>query len=278
MFHHFDHRWATFNGEDSSDYTDADKCDPCRYALPRYWVIAEEVKAALQNVSTTNYEWLIGFRNVSNTTNERTFVTSPIPLSGVGNSSPILFPTGQQSHHAAFYATLTSFVFDWITRSSMGGVNLNFYIVCQLPALPPTAFDDKSPWTDHRSIRDWLMPYILELVYTAEDLAPFAHDCGYSGRPFRWDVQRRAMLRTELDAAFFHLYGLSKSDADYILDAFPITKRKDESQYGEYRTKRLILEAYDAMADAIRTSRPFQTKLDPPPADPRCAHPAAARA
>ena len=73
------------------------------------------------------------------------------------------------------------------------------------------------------------------------------------------------MLRAELDAAIFHLYGVSREDTDYILDTFPIVRRKDEAQYGEYRTKRLILEIYDAMQRAMDTSVPYQTILDPPP-------------
>jgi hypothetical protein len=93
-----------------------------------------------------------------------------------------------------------------------------------------------------------------------------AHQLHISGAPFRWNPERRALLRAELDAAFFHLYGLSRDDADYVMDTFPIVKRKDEAAHGEYRTKRLILEAYDAMAEAIRTGTPYQTRLDPPPA------------
>jgi hypothetical protein len=55
-------------------------------------------------------------------------------------------------------------------------------------------------------------------------------------------------LRAELDAAMFHLYGIPRDDVDYILDTFPIVRRKDEAKHGEYRTKRLILEAYDRLA------------------------------
>jgi hypothetical protein len=42
--------------------------------------------------------------------------------------------------------------------------------------------------------------------------------------------------------------------------------------HGEYRTKRVILEIYDAMSEAARTGTPYQSRLDPPPADPRVAH------
>jgi hypothetical protein len=101
----------------------------------------------------------------------------------------------------------------------------------------------------------------------------FAHDVDYSGPPFRWDPERRFLLRCEIDAAFFHLYGISRDDAAYILDTFPIVKKSDEKAHGEYRTQRVILEIYDAMADAARTGKPYQTRLDPPPADARVAHP-----
>jgi hypothetical protein len=106
------------------------------------------------------------------------------------------------------------------------------------------------------------------------DLEPFAKDVCYDGPPFRWDPERRFQLRAELDAAFFHLYGISHDDADYILATFPIVKKNDEKAHGEYRTKRVILEIYDAMAEAVRTGKPYQTRLDPPPADPWVAHPA----
>ena len=143
------------------------------------------------------------------------------------------------------------------------------------------------------------MPRLLELTYTAWDLKPFAQDCGWSGPPFRWDEERRFLLRCELDAAFFHLYlpsekngGWRPADGEtaedlarlkasfatprdaifYIMDAFPIVRRRDEGKWGEYRTKRVILEVYDAMQQSITTGEPYGTRLDPPPADTRVAH------
>jgi hypothetical protein len=140
----------------------------------------------------------------------------------------------------------------------------------------------------------------LELTYTAWDLEPFAKDCGWSGPPFRWDEERRFLLRCELDAAFFHLYLPAETSGDwrpaagetaedlarlkasfptprdavaYIMETFPIVKRKDEEKYGTYRTKDTILEIFDAMAEAMRTSQSYRTRLKPPPADPRCCHP-----
>ena len=110
------------------------------------------------------------------------------------------------------------------------------------------------------------MPHVLELTYTAHDLERFATDCGYSGPPFRWDEERRFLLRCELDAAYFHLYGIGGDDVDYILETFPIVKRKDEQAHGEYRTKRVILDIYDAMQQAMETGTAYHTRLDPPPA------------
>jgi len=103
-------------------------------------------------------------------------------------------------------------------------------------------------------------------------LQPFARDCGYDGPPFRWDAARRFLLRCELDAAFFLLYGIGRDDADYILDTFPVVRRRDEQEHGEYRTKRVILEIYGRMVEATGTGTPYQTILDPPPADPTQAH------
>lgn len=120
------------------------------------------------------------------------------------------------------------------------------------------------------SFNTWILPRVLELTYTVWDLEPFAKDCGYDSPPFRWDEDRR-FLRCEIDA-YFHLYVIKRDDMDYVMETFPIVKRKDEQKYGEYRTKRVILEIYDTMIEAIRTCQPYQTLLEPPPAE-AVAHP-----
>ena len=133
---------------------------------------------------------------------------------------------------------------------------------------------------------------VPQATHTTWDLEPFAQHCGWSGPPVRWDEERRFLLRCELDAAFFHLYLGSEEEwrkqpatltqafptpraaVAYIMDTFPIVKRKDEAKFnGDYRTKRTILEIYDALQESIRTGTPYQTRLDPPPADARCCHP-----
>jgi hypothetical protein len=105
-------------------------------------------------------------------------------------------------------------------------------------------------------------------------MRPLAQDLGDTGAPFQWDEDRRAVIRAELDALFFHLYGLDRDDTAYILDTFPIVKRKDEEKYGTYRTKDLILAEYDRMAAAGLTletpltegeSGNYRSTLTPPP-------------
>ena len=80
--------------------------------------------------------------------------------------------------------------------------------------------------------RDLIRDHVLRLTYTAHDMAPFARDLGYNGPPFPWDEEERRHLRARLDALYFHLYGLSREDAHYILSTFPIVRREDEAAFG----------------------------------------------
>ncbi|MHC1588806.1 MAG: hypothetical protein ACXQS1_03205 [Methermicoccaceae archaeon] len=125
----------------------------------------------------------------------------------------------------------------------MGGTNLTYFIVKQLPAIPPDAYPDTQ--IDGVPLTDLIKQKALELHYTSHQLEPLAREMGYEGPPFEWDEDRRAHLKAELDAIYAHLYGVSHDDLDYILDTFPIVKKKDEQRYGTYRTKQLVLKYYD---------------------------------
>jgi len=167
-------------------------------------------------------------------------------------------------------ANINTFSFDYFVRQKVTGNHLSVYIIEQLPFVT-----QKYATTELASLGglDGIAKRVLELTFTSYDMAGFAEELGYRGAPFRWDAQRRALVRAELDAAFFHLYGLAEEDVDYVMDTFPIVKRRDGERFGNYRTKTLILDAYRKMADAIATGVPYETILDPPPADPRVAHP-----
>jgi hypothetical protein len=280
----FDHRRGTFQGLEGAEIfktkaatvspTEAEKRDPFRVTLPRYWVRGDLVEKVIP--SFWKRQWFLVFRDIIQAmTNARCAVFAIIPRCAVSNNLPIVLTESSEfTLTAALLANLNSFVFDFAARQKIGGTHMNFYIVEQLPSLPPNTYAQPCAWASQgQTLQAWLLPRVLELTYTAWDLEPFARDCGYDGPPFRWDEERRFLLRCELDAAFFHLYGISQDDAAYIMDTFPIVKRKDEAKWGTYRTKDTILEIYAALAEAQRTGQPYTTRLDPPPADPRCCHP-----
>jgi hypothetical protein len=214
-----------------------------------------------------NWHWLLGWRDICRSTDERTVIASVLPKSSCGDTVLLMFPDKRCLHFSPLLiGCLDSFVLDYAARQKIGGIHLKYHVFKQLPVLPPFNYSQFCPWSPFQMLCEWLVPRVLELTYTAYDLEPFAADCGYSGPPFRWDEERRFLLRCELDAAYFHLYGIGRADVDYILETFPIVKRKDEQAHGEYRTKRVLLDIYDAMQQTMETGTPYHTRLDPPPA------------
>ena len=242
-------------------------------------------------------KWIQVFRGITNATNERTFVATSIPQSGVGNSAPVIdyesgigYGQARAVASALVLANMNSLPLDWAARCSVGGVNMNFFIVKQLPVLPPEAYLERIPSIgygvasmsraqgvfgspDVAGVRvsetshgvdtshinrptyvEMIIPRVLELVYTSDDMKGFAEDIGYNGPPFKWDDSRRHDLQSELDAIYAHMYGLDRDEVEWILDApapsasFPALKNKEINQFDEYRTKRLVLSAYDQLA------------------------------
>src|ERR1041384_689159 len=225
------------------------------------------VEVAWELIESRCPSWLVAFRDIARSTDERTAIFSVIPRVGVGNTSPLVQVTSRKLADAGLIiANLDSFAADYAVRQKIGGTHLTFSYLKQFPVLPPQGYSAKTPWCQATALGTWLTQYVLELVHTSDDTKPFASDCGYLGLPFRWEPGRRFLLRCELDAAYFHLYGISRDDVDYMMDTFHIVKRDDHRAYREYRTKRTILEIYDEMQRAIETGEPYQTHLDPPPA------------
>jgi hypothetical protein len=225
--------------------------------LPRYWVPEREVAARL--AGRWDRGWLLGWRDICRNTDERTVIASVLPRVGVGHKFPLFVLSDATIDLAScLYANLCSFVLDYVARQKLGGTSLTYFYLKQFAVLPPSKYTYDCAWVERGRTADWLLPRVLELTYTAWDLEPFAKDMGYHGPPFRWDPERRFLLRCELDAAFFHLYGIGREDVAYIMDTFPIVRRKDEAAHGEYRTKRVILELYDAMAHAMAGGPPYE--------------------
>ncbi|TRV78836.1 N-6 DNA methylase [Streptomyces sp. 130] len=225
-----------------------------RLAVPGHWVDRAETPPAAP-------PGRLAFLRISSPTNQRTMISAILPPAAIGDSV-FLLHTRSSRDSAVLVAHFNSFVYDYVTRQKAAGLNLNFFHIRQLPVLPPETV---------RRHTDFLIPRVLELTFTAHDMAPFAADLGDADGPFHWDEDRRHHIRAELDAFFFRLYGIGRADSAYILDTFPIVRRRDVARYGGYRTKDLVLAAYDRMAAAgLATGGAYTSPLSPPPgAGPR---------
>jgi len=262
---------------------------------PKFWVKQESVYRQIGN--RPHKGWLLGWHRIADTnTMSRSVIPSVLPICGVADGIGLIFT----DHHLSMclVALFSSTIFDYIARQKIGGTHLDQYHVEQLSVIPPKQFED----TNYHDITvkkyDWINKRIAELVFVSDELDVFIDEIKYDGTPFIWDDARRFMIRCELDAAFFHLYlgdenewqkkgspellrhFLSPRDAlVYIMETFPIVKRKDEQTHGHYRTKDTILEIYDEMAMVIAANQAalaegrepndvYQTRLDPPPGPP----------
>ena len=206
---------------------------------PQYWVPESECGWA------PGMNWVLGFKEITAPTNVRTFIAALFPAVGFGNKVPILKPETEDRKEWLLAANLNAMVFDFATRQKVQGQTLNLFILEQLPVVAPDDYDQRF---GDKTARDLVRDHVLRLTYTAHDMAPFARDLGYDGPPFTWDEEERRHLRARLDALYFHLYGLSREDAGYVLDTFPIVQRQDEVQFSSYRTRDLILAYMNALA------------------------------
>ena len=259
MIHLFDHRAASVevNAENlhnaalSGDISAEQKADPAFVPTPQYWVPIREVSFP------SGLDWTIAFRDIARATDARTMIAAAVPTVGLGNTAPAIFPEdvdNDQSNTTLLLANLGTTVLDFVVRQKAQSTHLNWYIVEQLPVVPPSRYEAVSfgPKTAGKIVRG----AVLELTYTARDMAPFARDMGYVDKagkvkpPFAWDEPRRLHLRAKLDAVFFHLYGVTdRDDIRYIYSTFPIVEREEKAVYGGvYRSCELCLAWMNALA------------------------------
>ena len=238
--------------------------DPSWLPDPQFWI--EDVHVAVERSDTAigdtrarraDFSWWIGWKDVTAPTNIRTIIAAAIPRSGAGNTFPILVPDGNRDAFLTaaplMLANLNAAPLDYVARQKVQGQHLNWYIVEQLPVVPPERYESVhfGPKTAAGIVRD----AVLELTYTAHDMAPFARDLGYVDEagaakpPFRWDEERRLRLRAKLDAVFFHLYGVAdRDDVRYVYSTFPIVEREETKVHGRYRSRDLCLAYLNALA------------------------------
>jgi hypothetical protein len=273
MIFHFDHRYTTYENATQANLnagilpplTEEQKQNPNQSIKFRYWIPKSQVDVRLVDWS---HDWLLGFRDITSSVVERTAIFSVLPKFGVGHTMPLLFVAEEYvTKVSCLLANLNSLIFDYSTRQKVGGTHLTYGFLRQIPVLSPSAYTP----TDI----DFIALRVLELVYTAYDLRPFAEDMGYHGEPFHWDEVRRAQLRAELDAYYARLYGLTRDELRYILDpkevygedfpgeTFRVLKEKEIRQFGEYRTRRLVLEKWDQLESGIEGVEEIVQPLEP---------------
>ena len=214
---------------------------------PDIWQAADEL------MDRRSPNWLLGFRDVTSAHVFRTVIASILPRVGAGNNLPLMLfdKPISASIYAVLLANLSALTLDFVGRHKVGGNHLNFFIAKQLPVLPPECYGN--------SDFSFIVPRVLELTYVAHDVKSWADDLGFSGEPFSFEPERRALLRAELDAYYARLYGLTRDELRYILDpadvegpdypseTFRVLKNNEEKAFGEYRTRRLVLAAWDAL-------------------------------
>ena len=258
MINHYDHRAshvttsddAVFHATLSDEISESEKSLPDFYARSQYWVSKESI------VLNVGPEWVAGFRAIARSTDVRNVICSMVPTLACGNSLPILLPDeGSELSYKLFaplmLANISSLVFDYVARQKTQSSNLNWYIVEQLPMIPPAAFEAK---LGKHIVADFIRGEVLRLTYTANDMQAFARDMGYGGAPFVWDEDDRRHRTARLDALFFHLYGIDRDDADYILNTFTIVREQDEKAHGRFLTRDLVLAYMNAVAAGDLTS------------------------
>ncbi len=235
-------------------------------------LIAKSPKEALALaellIDTKQPRWLMGWRDIALRSVERTVIASAFPKVGTNHKVPLFYLSQSPRLAAAFLANMTSLSFDYIARQKIGGTSLTYFYLKQFPVLPPSTY----------SIDDlnFLVSRVLELTYTSYVMKPWAEDLGYSGSPFGWGEDRRSQLRAELDVFFARKYGLTEEELQYVLDpakakgpgypseTFRVLKEREIRQFDEYRTERLVLEAWKQMdADQLSDTLPAPVALPP---------------
>ncbi|MFM0549660.1 N-6 DNA methylase [Paraburkholderia sediminicola] len=267
MIHQFNHRWATYKSDGESRIVDdAERLHPEYSVSPRYWVDSTEVHRRLTD-SGWERDWLIGWRDITGVEKVRTVIASVMPRVAVGHTMPLLMTTREPRYAAALLGNLNSLTLDFVARVKVGGTHLSYGYLKQFPMLPPDRYTDVD--------LAFIVPRVLELTYTAVDLRPWAKDLGYEDEPFVWDGERRAVIRAELDAYYARLYGLAREELRYVLDpcdvmgddypseTFRVLKNSEIREFGEYRTRRLVLEAWDRLESGELASELMQTSGAP---------------
>ncbi len=220
-------------------------------------------------------EYRVGFCDVASPTNERSLVAAMLPRDCIaGDKVPtvLMKSVAPRFDLLLWLAAANSFTMDFLVRMKVS-LKMALTILDSLPFPRLSAGDAAAQDIVQRALRlTCTGPEMNELwdEMVQSRVVPARKATEIPGAV---ETTERLQLRAEIEARLALLYGLDREELAHILGTFPIVQKDDEKLCGEYRTKRVILEIYDAMTEGTRTGKPYQTRLDPPPADPRVAHP-----
>lgn len=226
--------------------------DPDWLPEPQYWVRADNPEIGPE-------AYVLGFKDVTAPTNVRSMIAAVVPSGAAGNTLPLLRGVEgaevlQAGTVSLYLANLNALIFDFVARQKIQGQHLNWYIVEQLPVVPPEQYE--AIHFGRKTAAEIVRDAVLELTYTAHDMVPFARDLGYVDEdtdevrpPFVWNEERRLHLRAKLDALYFHLYGVTdRDDVRYVYSTFPIVEREEMAAFNQYRSRDLCLAYLSALA------------------------------
>lgn len=245
---------------------------PDKSIQPQWYILRHSIPDKVIN-RYLNYR--IGFCDIASPTNERTLVATLIPKNNLcGHTVPtITFESGYEWAYLCWLGVANSFTMDFLARQK-ASLHMSYTI---LDSLPFPRFNENQVFCKE------LLPLVAKLIFVSKEMLDYQNilieqgwgnfiEKGLQLHALNEEVRLKIISEIEVIVAL-KVFQLSRTELSYIMDTFPIVKRKDEQKYGHYRTKDKTLEIYDAMAEAIKTGQPYQTLLDPPPADPRMAHP-----
>jgi hypothetical protein len=250
-FHCYNHRWASYDSSTKAVIDTDPSSLSIDYAVEtQHYVQRDEVEDRLKDLAWP-FNYLIAWRDITNSTNERTAIFAILPRAGIGNNAGLLIPQSDldPTQVLTLVSNLNSLVFDYASRQKIGGTHLNSFILEQLPVLGINQYSSSSLC--------FLSSRAGMLSFTSRDLNDAANEFGI--KPQDIPPDKRHVLQSEIDAFIAHLYGLTRDELRYILDpadlmgrvypseTFRVLKNNEIRQFGEYRTQRLVLEAWDRL-------------------------------
>jgi hypothetical protein len=252
MIQMFDHRAASVIIDEKNwfrqrqpDATSLVEHQNPEFSVESGWWVSQEV--VYKTLGKTIPPTLLAFKNVTSSTNQRTMIASFIPSVGVINSAPLIrfeekMPVSMQ---CCLLANLNAFILDYVARQKIGDVNLNFFYIEQFPMFPPDLYKQKCSWNKKQTFEKWISDRVLKLTCTSNDMIPLAEAAGFKPTVHKWNPAERLDLMSELDAAYFLLYGIERNDVEYILTTFAGLRDESSELLAGSNTTTRILQFYD---------------------------------